>query len=93
MRPRLRVDPAFIRSLTRFALVGGGITAAVYVGFRLLLRAGLDPVPASALCWLFGLLLGYGLNKRVTFEVRREATLKEVATFLTGYGLQRAMRS
>ena len=72
----------------RFAFVGGGVTAAVYLAFRLLLRAGLDPVPASALCWLMGLGLGYVLNKRITFELRRDASVAEVATFLAGYGLQ-----
>ena len=88
MLRRALSDRALLRSLFRLALVGGGITAAVYLGFRLLLRAGMDPVPASALCWLFGLSLGYVLNKRVTFELRRNATVAEVATFLAGYGVQ-----
>ena len=85
---RALIHRAFVRSLVRFALVGGGITGAVYLGFRLLLRAGMDPVPASALCWLFGLSLGYVLNKRVTFQLRRNATVAEVVTFLAGYGVQ-----
>ena len=58
MPRRLVPSRAFLKSLFRFALVGGGITAAVYVAFRLLLKAGLDPVPASALCWLLGALAG-----------------------------------
>ena len=35
-----------------------------------------------------GLGLGYVLNKRITFELRRNASVAEVATFLAGYGLQ-----
>ncbi len=88
MLRRALTNRAFLGSLFRFALVGGGITAAVYVAFQLLLHLGMDPVPASALCWLFGLGLGYVLNKRVTFELRRGATVAEVATFLAGYGVQ-----
>ena len=85
---RATLEDLVLRRLPRFLVVGGGITLLVFLAFRGLLKLGMDPVPASALCWLGGLGLGYVLNKRVTFGLRRGATPGEVVVFVAGYVAQ-----
>ena len=81
-------DRAFLKSLFRFALVGGGVTLAVYLLFAALIDAGVDTRVAGTAGWALGLGIGYVLNKRFTFELKDGATLREVGTFIGGYGLQ-----
>ena len=85
------LDRDFIGSVLRFGLVGGAITAAVYLLFVSLVHAGVDYRLASTAGWALGVAMGYLLNKRITFRLRSGATVREVAAFLAGYGVQLAL--
>lgn len=65
--------------LVFYALVGAVGTAVHYVVFLLLLRAGGAVLAASTVGYLFGAVVNYGLNYKVTFRstrTHREAALR-----------------
>lgn len=77
-----------LKSFGRYLLVGGTVTACVYLVFDGCLRAGMQRPVASAVSWAAGVALGYLPNKRFTFELKRGSSVREVATFVGGYLLQ-----
>jgi putative flippase GtrA len=60
---------ADLARLVRFCMVGAVNTGLTLVTFVGLTRAGVSPVPASALAFSVGALNGYLLNARWTFRM------------------------
>ncbi len=80
--------PHGLHRILRFGLVGLLTTALTYGVFVLTIRAGLHYLLASALAWGAGVAVSFLLNKRFTFSLRSRADLREVASFVGGYGVQ-----
>lgn len=60
-----------LSQFSKFLLVGGFATALQYVILALLVQtAGVDPVVASSIGYLFSALANYDLNYRLTFQSR-----------------------
>lgn len=65
-------------------MVGLVTTAATYAAFRAALSLGLHYLLASTISWMFGMAVSYACNRRFTFAVRRQASLREAGRFLSG---------
>jgi putative flippase GtrA len=53
----------------RFLLVGGLCAAITYLGYEAGLRLGVNYLLANAAGWLAGVVVGFVLNRRLTFGV------------------------
>jgi putative flippase GtrA len=79
---------ALVKTLARFGLVGGVVTAVVYLAFIGLLRLGVHYLVAATAGWAIGVGLSYGLNRSFTFAVETRANPRELGAFVGGYLLQ-----
>ena len=82
---------SFLLPLLRFGLVGGFVTAVVYVVFIALLKLGMHYLPASACGWAVGVGLNYVLSRLFTFAVKERAHAREFMAFAVGALLQLAL--
>jgi putative flippase GtrA len=87
------VSPALLKSLARFCLVGGLVTALAYLAFMGLLRLGLHYLLASAAVWACSVGLNYLLSRSFTFARTNGPGTREFAVFVAGNVLQLALGS
>jgi len=74
------------KSLYRYALVGIGSNASVYLVFVVLIWSGVSAVWAAAICYGIGLILSYTLNRKWSFESTAGHRL-DLARFAISYGV------
>jgi putative flippase GtrA len=70
----------------RFALIGLGVNGTVYLLFIGLIVLGISPVVSTAICYVFGLILGYWLNRRWSF-ISTASHRSDMIRFLTAHGI------
>jgi len=61
---------AHMARLTRFGVVGGGVTLLTYLLFLASLAMGLHYLIASVIAWMGGVVAGFFAHRRVTFGDR-----------------------
>ncbi len=75
------------REIIKFLIVGGVSTALNYSSFFILLKLfELNYLLSSGLGYIFGLVLGYSLNKNWTFEYKNES-IKTKLRYVVVYGV------
>lgn len=70
----------------RFALVGLGVNGTMYLLFIGLIVFGMHPVVSTAMCYVFGLILGYWLNRRWSF-LSTASHMSDMIRFLAAHGI------
>ncbi len=75
------------REIIKFLIVGGVSTALNYSSFFILLKMfELNYLLSSSIGYIFGLVLGYSLNKNWTFECKNES-IKTKLRYVVVYGV------
>lgn len=75
------------REIIRFLIVGGVSTVLNYSSFFILLKLfDSNYLLSSGIGYIFGLILGYSLNKNWTFEYKNES-IKTRLKYLVVYGV------
>ena len=77
-------------SALRYAIVGVGTNATLYVVFVGLHWAGTPPAIAAAICYVLGLTLSYVINRAWSFSSDRPHS-SDAPKFLAAYGAGLAM--
>jgi putative flippase GtrA len=74
--------------ITRFGIVGSGVTALNFLLYVTLIGAGFHYLAATGAGWATGVAVSFFLNKHYTFLQPARPAGREVNSFLTGYVLQ-----
>jgi putative flippase GtrA len=80
--------------ILRYAAIGAGLNASLYGVYLLLTRTLMGSLPAMTVVYAAGVLLGFTLNRKITFHhhgAARAALLRYVACYAIGYGLDLAL--
>ena len=80
----------------RFALIGLGLNAVLYVAYLLLTRTLMGSRSAMTITYAIGVLAGFALNRRITFRFEGgggSALLRYVCAYAFGYGVNLAALS
>lgn len=77
-------------SFVRFAIVGTGSNAALYVAYLGMTALGVGPKTAMTIAFALGVVVTFALNRAWSFRSRREpggAFARYVLTYVAGYAL------
>jgi putative flippase GtrA len=84
------------RQFIRYAIIGLLLNGDMYVAYLLLTSGGLASTTAMSVTYASGVLIGFLLNRSVTFRYHRRdrgALLRYIATYLAGYAVDYACLS
>jgi putative flippase GtrA len=78
-------------SFLRFGLVGACVTAFNYGFFLAILQCGYQYMTALLVSWVFSVVLGFVLNRRITFRAAGRVSPKELSAYLMAVAFQLAL--
>ena len=70
-----------LRQLLRFGVVGLALNGVLFLAYLALVEGGLLPKPAMTIMYAIGLVIGFQLHRRVTFD-SRETPRREWGAYL-----------
>ena len=74
------------RKFNKYGIVGIGTNVTNYIVFLGMLRANIEPVFASGLCYVLGITISYYFNRRWTFQ-SESSHFHDISRFVFAYGV------